>query len=62
MTGAILRSGKGRIVSLVSDSTGQIIACHGWENAIELFYLCEDEEAEKRLKKRRKKERRKAEK
>lgn len=56
--GSLLRSGKGRVVSLFSDITGQIIACHGIDMQIELFYFCTDEETNVRYRSRRKKERR----
>lgn len=60
-SGSLLRSGKGRVMSLFSDTTGQIVGCHGSDKQIELFWFCSDEEAQSRLKKRMKKERKKQE-
>ncbi|KAL1518271.1 hypothetical protein ABEB36_001916 [Hypothenemus hampei] len=56
-TGSLARSGRGRVISLVSDSTGQVIACHGTDKSIELFYFCSNDETQTRFKKRLKKER-----
>lgn len=39
-----------------SDESGQILACHGTDMQIEIFYFCTDSEAQSRLKKRIKKE------
>lgn len=55
-TGTLLRTGKGRVISLHSDVSGQVLACHGTDMQIELFYFCSDDEANVRLKKRLKKE------
>lgn len=49
-----MRSSKGRVVSLVPDKTGKILACHGVDNTLDNFYFCDDEESEKRLRKRKK--------
>uniref|UniRef100_A0A0C9R4Q1 Wdr3 protein n=1 Tax=Fopius arisanus TaxID=64838 RepID=A0A0C9R4Q1_9HYME len=57
--GSILRTGKGRVVSLSSDSTGRVITCHGVENTIELFHLIPEEEAVTRTSKRLKKAKKK---
>lgn len=58
--GCLLRSGRGRVVSMCMDPTGQVLACHGTDSQIELFQFCTDEEANTRLKKRIKKEHKKA--
>ncbi|XP_015606327.1 WD repeat-containing protein 3 [Cephus cinctus] len=58
--GSILRSGRGRVVSLGADATGQIVASHGVDNTVELFRLLPQKEVEMRLAKRLKKERKKA--
>ncbi|XP_044726844.1 WD repeat-containing protein 3 [Chrysoperla carnea] len=55
--GSILRAGKGRVVSLRSDSNGQILATHGLDHQIELFMFCDDQQVQTRVKKRLKKER-----
>ncbi|XP_076263220.1 WD repeat-containing protein 3 [Rhynchophorus ferrugineus] len=58
-TGTLLRGGQGRVVSLVADATGQVLACHGTDKQIELFYFCTEDEARTRLNKRIKKEKKK---
>ncbi|KAH0818827.1 hypothetical protein GEV33_003964 [Tenebrio molitor] len=57
--GSLLRAGKGRLVSMFSDGSGQVVGCHGTDNQLELFYFCTDDEAQVRLKKRLRKERKK---
>ncbi|KAJ3662774.1 hypothetical protein Zmor_007103 [Zophobas morio] len=57
--GSLLRAGKGRVVSMFSDASGQVIGCHGTDMQLEVFYFCTDDEAQVRLKKRLKKERKK---
>lgn len=57
--GSLLRNGKGRVQSLYSDVTGQIIGCHGSDLQVELFYFCTDDETHTRHKKRLKKEKKK---
>ncbi|GJQ79396.1 hypothetical protein Trydic_g16255 [Trypoxylus dichotomus] len=57
--GSLLRQGKGRLVSMHSDESGQVLACHGTDMQIELFYFYSDNEAQTRFKKRLKKERKK---
>lgn len=60
--GSFLRGGKGRVVSLFSDSTGQVVGCIGTDSHVETFYFCTDEESQTRHKKRVKKEKKKREK
>ncbi|CAH1179400.1 unnamed protein product [Phaedon cochleariae] len=57
--GALLRGGRGRVVSMYSDPSGQVLGCHGTDMQIELFQFYSDEEAKLRLNKRLKKERKK---
>lgn len=57
--GSLLRSGRGRVMSMFSDVTGQVIGCHGTDMQIELFLFLSDDDAKIRLKKRLKKERKK---
>ncbi|KAG5891080.1 hypothetical protein JTB14_028283 [Gonioctena quinquepunctata] len=57
--GVLLRGGKGRVVSMYSDTSGQILGCHGTDMQIELFHFLSDDEAKVRLNKRLKKERKK---
>lgn len=53
--GSIQRSGRGRTVNLLSDKEGQILACSGTDDEIELFYFCSPDESLQRLTKRLKK-------
>lgn len=55
LTGTIMRGGKGRTVSLVADTTGSLLGCHGTDDHIDVFYFCTEEEALQRLTKRIKK-------
>ncbi|KAJ8909310.1 hypothetical protein NQ315_015162 [Exocentrus adspersus] len=57
--GSLLRGGKGRVVSMFSDASGQVIGCHGTDMQIELFHFLSEDDARVRMKKRLKKERRK---
>lgn len=54
--GSLLRFGKGRVVSLSADSTGQVLCCHGTDNSLELYHFKSDEETQTRFKKRQRKE------
>ncbi|KAF5297376.1 hypothetical protein FQR65_LT01306 [Abscondita terminalis] len=56
---SLLRAGRGRVISMASDVSSQIVGCQGTDNQIELFYFCTDDEAKLRLKKRLRKERKK---
>lgn len=47
-----MRTGRGRVVYMTSDSTGQLLGCHGTDQQIELFLFCSDDEAKVRYKKR----------
>ncbi|XP_047350905.1 WD repeat-containing protein 3 isoform X1 [Vespa velutina] len=58
--GSILRSSKGRIVSLEVDPSKTIIGCHGVDNTIELFHFLQDSKVKEKVTKRLKKERKKA--
>lgn len=55
----MVRNGKGRVVSLFADATGQILGCHGTDSQMELYYFCTDDEAQVRLKKRLARQRKK---
>ena len=61
-TGSILRSGRGRVVSLEVDTTHTVIGCHGVDNTVELFELLPDAKVKDNVVKRLRKERKKAEK
>jgi len=58
--GSILRSARGRVTSLTTDTTGRVVGCHGTDGQIELFCFCSDEDAKTHLRKRQRKERKKA--
>ncbi|XP_072390912.1 WD repeat-containing protein 3 isoform X2 [Diabrotica undecimpunctata] len=57
--GALLRRGRGRVISMYSDATGQILGCHGTDMQIEFFQFLYEEDAQLKLKKRLKKEKKK---
>ncbi|KAH1004388.1 hypothetical protein HUJ04_004145 [Dendroctonus ponderosae] len=57
--GSVFRGSKSRVVALTSDSTGQVLGCHGTDKMVELFYFCTEDEAQLRQKKRLKKQRKK---
>lgn len=52
--GSLLRAGRGRVVSMSIDTTGQILCCHGTDNQIEIFHFLSDEQANKRRRKKNK--------
>ncbi|VEN48491.1 unnamed protein product [Callosobruchus maculatus] len=57
--GSLLRGGRGRVVTMFSDASGQIIGCHGTDMQVELFHFLSEEEAKARMKKRIKKQKKK---
>ncbi|XP_044759709.1 WD repeat-containing protein 3 [Coccinella septempunctata] len=50
--GTVARAGIGRSVFMCADASGQILACHGKNQLIEIFQFLSDEEADAKLKKR----------
>lgn len=58
--GSLLRSGRGRVVSIFSEASGQILGCHGTDSQLELFQILSEDDAKLRLKKRLRKERKKS--
>ncbi|KAI5733720.1 hypothetical protein M8J76_015126 [Diaphorina citri] len=50
--GSILRSGKGRVHTMVNDKHRQILCCHGNDNVVDLFYFCTKDESSTRCRKR----------
>lgn len=56
----MLRAGRGRVNSMVSDASGEILAVHGLENTLEIFQFLSELQAKEKLKKRLRKERNKA--
>nr|CAD7392861.1 unnamed protein product [Timema cristinae] len=57
--GSLLRSGRGRVVTLTSDPTGQVMVCHGTENTVEVFHFLSEDAARIKVKKRIRKARKK---
>lgn len=58
--GSIMREGRDRVVSLAVDRTGRILACHGTDSVLEVFYVLSKEEIHKKMEKKMKKARKKA--
>ncbi|XP_043263029.1 WD repeat-containing protein 3 [Colletes gigas] len=59
--GSILRSSRGRVVSLEIDTTHTVIGCHGVDNTVELFQFLPDDKVKDNVVKRLRKTRKKAE-
>lgn len=53
-----MRSGKGKVVSIISDNNNSLFACHGPDDSIELFTILSEDDAKtkKRALNRRRKE------
>ncbi|XP_053144476.1 WD repeat-containing protein 3 [Hemicordylus capensis] len=60
--GSVMREGRDRVVSLATDRTGRILACHGTDSVLEVFYVLSKEEVRKKMEKKMKKARKKAKK
>ncbi|NXE27240.1 WDR3 protein, partial [Ardeotis kori] len=58
--GSIMREGRDRIVTLATDRTGKILACHGTDSVLEVFSVLSEEEVQKKLEKKMKKAKKKA--
>ncbi|NXA41974.1 WDR3 protein, partial [Eudromia elegans] len=58
--GSIMREGKDRVVTLATDQTGKILACHGSDAVLEVFSVLSEEEVQKKLEKKTKKAKKKA--
>ncbi|NWX52027.1 WDR3 protein, partial [Steatornis caripensis] len=58
--GSIMREGRDRIVTLATDRTGKILACHGTDAVLEVFSVLSEEEVQKKLEKKAKKAKKKA--
>uniref|UniRef100_A0A8C0F0D7 WD repeat-containing protein 3 n=1 Tax=Bubo bubo TaxID=30461 RepID=A0A8C0F0D7_BUBBB len=58
--GSIMREGRDRIVTLATDRTGKILACHGTDVVLEVFSVLSEEEVQKKLEKKMKKAKKKA--
>ncbi|NWX86563.1 WDR3 protein, partial [Nothoprocta ornata] len=58
--GSIMREGRDRVVTLATDQTGKILACHGTDAVLEVFSVLSEEEVQKKLEKKTKKAKKKA--
>ncbi|XP_004581921.2 WD repeat-containing protein 3 [Ochotona princeps] len=58
--GSVMREGRDRVVNLVVDRTGRILACHGTDSVLEVFCILSQEEIQKKMDKKLKKARKKA--
>uniref|UniRef100_A0ABM5FR07 WD repeat-containing protein 3 n=1 Tax=Pogona vitticeps TaxID=103695 RepID=A0ABM5FR07_9SAUR len=58
--GSIMREGRDRVVTLATDKTGRILACHGTDSVLEIFYILSKEEISRKIEKKIKKARKKA--
>ncbi|PKU29021.1 wd repeat-containing protein hypothetical protein [Limosa lapponica baueri] len=58
--GSIMREGRDRVVTLATDRTGKILACHGTDAVLEVFSVLSEEEIQKKLEKKMKKAKKKA--
>ncbi|XP_040428462.1 WD repeat-containing protein 3 [Cygnus olor] len=58
--GSIMREGRDRVVTLATDRTGKILACHGTDAVLEVFSILSQEEVRKKLEKKMKKAKKKA--
>ncbi|XP_035170519.1 WD repeat-containing protein 3 [Oxyura jamaicensis] len=58
--GSIMREGRDRVVTLATDRTGKILACHGTDAVLEVFSVLSQEEVQKKLEKKMKKAKKKA--
>ncbi|KYO28787.1 WD repeat-containing protein 3 isoform X1 [Alligator mississippiensis] len=58
--GSIMRDGRDRIVTLATDQTGRILACHGTDSILEVFYVLSEDEIHKKMERKMKKARKKA--
>uniref|UniRef100_A0A663LRP4 WD repeat-containing protein 3 n=1 Tax=Athene cunicularia TaxID=194338 RepID=A0A663LRP4_ATHCN len=57
--GSIMREGRDRVVTLATDRTGKILACHGTDAVLEVFSVLSEEEVQKKLEKKMKKAKKK---
>lgn len=53
--GSVMRKGRHRVVSMATDTTENVLACHGTDNTLEVFNLPSSEDLRKHLLKRQKK-------
>ena len=53
--GTILRQGRDRLASMVTDTSRSLLACHGMDSTVELFRFHDQEEIDRLMAKRRRK-------
>ncbi|XP_064413240.1 WD repeat-containing protein 3 [Latimeria chalumnae] len=58
--GSILREGRDRVVSMATDRSSRILACHGTDTLLEIFLVLTEEEVNKRMERKLKKAKKKA--
>ncbi|XP_067849056.1 WD repeat-containing protein 3 [Heptranchias perlo] len=58
--GSMFREGRDRVVTLATDLSNKIIACHGTDGVLEIFKILSEEEVNKRIEKKQKKAKKKA--
>ncbi|XP_058022127.1 WD repeat-containing protein 3 [Ahaetulla prasina] len=58
--GSIMREGRNRVVGLATDRSRRILACHGTDSVLEIFYILSKEEVQKKLEKKMRKAKKKA--
>ncbi|XP_067896854.1 WD repeat-containing protein 3 isoform X2 [Heterodontus francisci] len=58
--GSVFREGRDRVVSLATDLSNKIVACHGTDGVLEVFKILSEEEVNKKMVKKQKKAKKKA--
>uniref|UniRef100_UPI00398F5E89 WD repeat-containing protein 3 isoform X2 n=1 Tax=Pristiophorus japonicus TaxID=55135 RepID=UPI00398F5E89 len=58
--GSLFREGRDRVVSLATDLSNKIVACHGTDGVLEVFKILSEEEVNKKIEKKQKKAKKKA--
>ncbi|XP_063069817.1 WD repeat-containing protein 3 [Engraulis encrasicolus] len=58
--GSILREGRDRVVSLMTDPKAKVLMCHGTDNGLEVWSVLPEEEVQKRMDKKLKRAKKKA--
>ncbi|XP_038657917.1 WD repeat-containing protein 3 [Scyliorhinus canicula] len=58
--GSVFREGRDRVVSLATDTSSEIVACHGTDGVLEVFKILSEEEVNKKIEKKQKKAKKKA--
>ncbi|XP_041067791.1 WD repeat-containing protein 3 isoform X2 [Carcharodon carcharias] len=58
--GSVFRESRDRVVSLATDLSNKIVACHGTDGVLEVFKILSEEEVNKKIEKKQKKAKKKA--